>query len=82
MSEIKDEAKNENNGGKVFPCPRCGRTFLCRGDEDVAHCQCAAVDLSTEDRAYIADRFEGCLCADCLRVLAAERRNASENKSE
>ena len=73
---------NETRDGKVFPCPRCGRNFLCRGDDDIAHCQCAAVDLSPEDRAYISDRFEGCLCVDCLRALAAERRNESGKNCE
>ena len=65
---------NEITEGKLYPCPRCGRTFLCRGDGDIEHCQCAAVELSSEDRAYIVSRFEECLCVDCLRNLAAERR--------
>lgn len=73
---------SETREGKVYPCPRCGRTFLCRGDGDIEHCQCAAVELSSEDRAYIADRFEGCLCVDCLRVLAAERRQESGKNYE
>lgn len=56
-------------------CPRCGKPFICRND-DIVNCQCAAVALSPEDRAYIADRYDCCLCADCLRALAAERRKA------
>lgn len=54
-------------------CPRCGARFMCRHG-DVTHCQCAAVALGAEDRAYIAARYQACLCADCLRALADERQ--------
>ena len=77
-----NETKSENTDGKVFPCPRCGRSFICRGDGDISLCQCAAVELSPEDRVYIAGRFEGCLCADCLRALAAERRHDNRKSCE
>ena len=77
-----NETKNENTDGKIFLCPRCGCAFLCRGHEYIEHCQCATVELSSEDRAYIADRFEGCLCVDCLRALAEERRLESGKNCE
>lgn len=66
--------------GQTKACPRCGRAFLCRGETDIFSCQCAAVPLAPEDHAYIADRFSGCLCADCLRALRDERAGNAESR--
>ncbi|MBA2591001.1 MAG: cysteine-rich CWC family protein [Pseudomonadota bacterium] len=52
-------------------CPRCGVTFECKVGT-VLICQCSSVDLSREERAYIMDYYDDCLCADCLRELKAD----------
>ncbi|KAB7732428.1 hypothetical protein F5984_00235 [Rudanella paleaurantiibacter] len=57
-------------------CPRCHRPFACRA-ATIHNCQCAAVPLTPAQRTYIAARYEGCLCADCLRALAETDREAS-----
>jgi hypothetical protein len=49
-------------------CPRCGQPFACRVG-DVANCQCSSVTLTIEERAFIEDRYEDCLCINCLKDL-------------
>lgn len=53
-------------------CPRCGGGFECKVG-NVLQCQCMAVPLDTEDRAYIQARYEDCLCAACMKALQRER---------
>ncbi|MBR1716240.1 MAG: cysteine-rich CWC family protein [Paludibacteraceae bacterium] len=50
-------------------CPRCGKEFVCRHDQP-SICQCAAVQLTKEVRAYLSAHYQDCLCADCLRELS------------
>jgi len=54
-------------------CPRCGRLFECRSGT-ITRCQCQQVTLSSGQLEFIADRFDDCLCCDCLRALQAEFR--------
>ncbi len=68
----------EDKGYTPQPCPRCAKLFICRKD-DIMHCQCMKVPLSAEDRAYITARYDGCLCADCLKALVNERRGREQN---
>ena len=49
-------------------CPRCSKQFECRVG-DVSNCQCSSISLSIEERAFIEDRYEDCLCIDCLKEL-------------
>jgi hypothetical protein len=49
-------------------CPRCGGTFRC-GAADRVPCACTTVRLDDRTRAFLRDRFVGCLCLDCLRSL-------------
>lgn len=49
-------------------CPRCRQQFECRTG-DVPNCQCSAVSLTIEERAFIEDRYEDCLCINCLKDL-------------
>jgi hypothetical protein len=56
-------------------CPRCGALFECRVG-DILRCQCAPVPLTAAQADYVRARFEGCLCADCLRTLRAEHAAA------
>ncbi|HEY0273358.1 MAG TPA: cysteine-rich CWC family protein [Chitinophaga sp.] len=54
-------------------CPRCGAYFECKVG-NVSRCQCQAVTLTEEDRAYIRTRYNTCLCARCLEALRNEHR--------
>jgi len=49
-------------------CPRCNKQFECRVG-DVPNCQCSSISLSVEERAFIEDRYQDCLCIDCLKEL-------------
>ncbi len=51
-------------------CPRCGGLFHC-GANDSAPCVCSTVRLDAATLAALRERFSGCLCAGCLRAVAA-----------
>jgi hypothetical protein len=50
-------------------CPRCGGAFRC-GMNAPAPCACSAVMLDAATLARLRQRYSGCLCLGCLRVLA------------
>jgi hypothetical protein len=54
---------NEENS-----CPRCGNPFICKPG-DIANCLCYAITLNGEERAFIGERYTGCLCYACLKEL-------------
>ena len=39
------------------PCPKCGKAFGC------------CIKLSPDERSYLADQFDRCLCPDCLKQI-------------
>jgi hypothetical protein len=49
-------------------CPRCKAAFECKVG-DVSQCQCFGIGLSQEERAFLEDRYEDCLCRNCLLEL-------------
>lgn len=49
-------------------CPRCKASFECKVG-DIAHCQCYGVALSPEEKKLIEDRYQDCLCRNCLLEL-------------
>ncbi|WP_291914156.1 cysteine-rich CWC family protein [Chitinophaga sp. CB10] len=58
-------------------CPRCGKPLVCE-PENIHQCWCTAVRLSGEERVYIGERYEGCLCRECLEALKEEVRREGE----
>lgn len=62
-----EEQNNHNNGtaGSVT-CPVCGASFECKLSTD---CWCGSVNVPPEVREYLADRYETCLCRNCLEQL-------------
>jgi hypothetical protein len=50
-------------------CPRCGGAFHC-GAHDAAPCACTTVKLDAATLAALRQHYQGCLCLDCLRMLA------------
>ncbi|MFM6925596.1 MAG: cysteine-rich CWC family protein [Ferruginibacter sp.] len=52
-------------------CPRCNTVFECKAGS-IALCQCNAIQLSAEERAYVESKFEDCLCIYCLHDLQKE----------
>lgn len=52
-------------------CPRCGAGFICKPG-NITQCQCYTTVLSEEQKAYIQERYEDCLCKKCLEYLSVE----------
>lgn len=65
-----------NETAQIKICPRCTQSFACNAG-NIAICQCTTVSLTADERAYISKRYTDCLCARCLRELAAESKHPS-----
>lgn len=52
-------------------CPRCKKGFECKPG-NITQCQCFGLTLTTEGKAYIEQRYNDCLCKDCLLYLQQE----------
>lgn len=50
-------------------CPRCTQAFECKPGH-VASCHCSAVKLSDATYDLIRNKYDDCLCANCLRELS------------
>ncbi|MBN9299612.1 MAG: cysteine-rich CWC family protein [Filimonas sp.] len=49
-------------------CPRCQKTFECKVG-DITHCQCYGLTFTDEEKKFIEERFNDCLCVACLYEL-------------
>ena len=49
-------------------CPRCGAGFECKQGAITA-CQCYGITFSDEEKAFIEERYNDCLCRNCLLEL-------------
>jgi hypothetical protein len=49
-------------------CARCRQPFECKAGS-ITQCNCTQICLSEEEKAFIADRYEDCLCLACLQDL-------------
>lgn len=49
-------------------CPHCNTAFECKSG-DIINCQCEQITLSTAQREYINQRYDDCLCVNCLAEL-------------
>ena len=52
-------------------CQKCGQTFECKAGS-IMQCQCAGIQLTAEERAFIEKKYEDCLCINCLEILQRE----------
>lgn len=55
-------------------CPRCNILFECKLGS-ILLCQCTSVPLNENERSYIREQFDDCLCAVCMNELKAEYHN-------
>lgn len=60
---------------EVIACERCGKRMECKANS-YAKCQCSNVQLTLNEVQYISENYDGCMCADCLRALKAEYKEA------
>ncbi|MBS1973582.1 MAG: cysteine-rich CWC family protein, partial [Bacteroidetes bacterium] len=49
-------------------CPRCHAKFECKVG-NVANCQCSGIAFSVEEKAFLEERYNDCLCRNCLLEL-------------
>ncbi|HEY2720546.1 MAG TPA: cysteine-rich CWC family protein [Chitinophagaceae bacterium] len=49
-------------------CPRCSASFECKADT-ITECQCYHVQLNSEERMFIEECYDDCLCKNCLLEL-------------
>ena len=62
---------NMNSKHEIIPCERCGKGIECKANS-YTKCQCSVVQLNLNEVQYIAENYEGCICADCLLALQVE----------
>jgi len=49
-------------------CPRCNKAFECKVGT-VSECQCNGISFNEEERKFIGEKYNDCLCRDCLLEL-------------
>jgi len=49
-------------------CPRCKLTFECKPG-NITQCQCFGITVKPELKAFLEQRYNDCLCRDCLNYL-------------
>jgi hypothetical protein len=54
---------------EVKVCPRCLSTFECKAG-DIAHCQCYAINLPLDVQDFVTNKYDDCVCKDCLLQLS------------
>ncbi|WP_220463795.1 cysteine-rich CWC family protein [Sediminihaliea albiluteola] len=64
---------NTSSKHEAVRCPRCDDKFFCIPGA-ISICHCFDIALSREQREYIAERWQGCLCGHCLTTLAGAQR--------
>ncbi len=66
-------SENMNHKHEIIPCERCGSGIECKANS-YTKCQCSVVQLNLNEVQYIAENYEGCMCANCLTELQQEYR--------
>ena len=54
-------------------CGRCEQSFECKVG-NILECQCYGVSMSDEEKKFIADNYNDCLCRRCLEDIKTEFR--------
>ena len=49
-------------------CARCHAKFECKAG-NIGDCQCYGIHLTMEEKVFIEERYEDCLCRNCLLGL-------------
>jgi hypothetical protein len=56
---------------EIKNCQRCNGAFECKPGS-IIQCQCFDVVLTAEQRAYLEQYYNDCLCRSCLLQLQQE----------
>jgi hypothetical protein len=57
-------------------CEACGKQFVCGAS--LKGCWCFGFKLSAETRRQLRERYQDCLCQDCLTKFASSGPGAGE----
>lgn len=49
-------------------CPRCNTAFECKVG-NITTCQCYGISFTEEERGMIGEKYQDCLCRNCLLEL-------------
>lgn len=49
-------------------CPRCNSFFECKVG-NVTECQCSGISFTEEEKKFIGEKYNDCLCRNCLLAL-------------
>ena len=60
-------------------CPRCNTLFECKVGS-ISLCQCTTVQLSQEERSFFNQKYNDCLCANCMKELKSEYSTQRHNQ--
>lgn len=52
---------------KFKECPRCGLLFDCYCQSEYKQCWCLDYKLSAEQLDHLKNRFQNCLCPNCIK---------------
>jgi len=52
-------------------CPHCNQLFECKVGS-ILLCQCTEVTLTEDERSYIRNFYDECLCANCMIEIKNE----------
>lgn len=52
-------------------CPRCNQSFDCKPG-NITQCQCYGITIKPELKTFLEQRYNDCLCNNCLRYLQQE----------
>jgi hypothetical protein len=58
-------------------CPRCNISFECKPG-NIGQCQCFGIALSSEEKVFIAEMYNDCLCTRCLHQFSQIEANYRE----
>ena len=56
---------------KIKYVPVATSSFDCKPG-NITQCQCFGIQFTVEQKAYIEERYNDCLCRDCLLTLQNE----------
>ena len=52
-------------------CPRCKQAFECKAG-NITQCQCYGFVIKEDLKVYMEQRYNDCLCKNCLEYLSVE----------
>jgi len=61
-------------------CTRCQVPIKC--EANITSCQCNNISLTVPQRAFIAQRWSGCLCIECLSHIQLTLTDCSHTREQ